>query len=106
MPQVLANYFNRSTQGWSIYQIILDLIGGIFSLAQLGVDSYLQHDWSGVKGNPVKFSLANICFVFDLIFFVQHYYLYNGVYSKEGVESEAPGENEEGPLLRSRYEDP
>jgi cystinosin len=101
MPQVLTNYFNRSTHGWSIHQILLDLIGGILSLAQLGIDSYLQHDWSGVTGNPVKFSLGNIAIIFDLIFIVQHYYLYRGVRGKEATESGVEDEGVEDPLLRS-----
>jgi cystinosin len=99
MPQVLTNYFNRSTHGWSIHQILLDLIGGVLSLAQLGIDSYLQHDWSGVTGNPVKFSLGNIAIVFDLVFIVQHYCLYRGVRGKALAESEIAGE--EDPLLGS-----
>ncbi|KAK1237650.1 hypothetical protein MKX07_006778 [Trichoderma sp. CBMAI-0711] len=77
-PQILANFRNKSTRGWSIWQILLDLIGGLLSLAQLGIDSYLQHDWSGVTGNPVKLALGNCSLVFDTIFIVQHYLLYRG----------------------------
>lgn len=75
-PQALANWRNRSTVGWSIAQILLDLGGGVLSLAQLAIDSYLQRDWSGVTGNPVKFALGNASLVYDGIFVVQHYILY------------------------------
>ncbi|KAL2266266.1 hypothetical protein VTJ83DRAFT_5618 [Remersonia thermophila] len=75
-PQVIVNYRNRSTRGWSIWQILLDVLGGVLSLAQQSIDSYLQHDWSGITGNPVKFALGNVSMVYDSIFMVQHYVLY------------------------------
>jgi len=75
-PQVVVNYRNRSTVGWSILQILLDFAGGILSIAQQGVDSYLQGDWSGITGNPVKFALGNVSMIYDVIFMTQHYILY------------------------------
>jgi cystinosin len=92
-PQILTNYRNKSTDGWSIYQILLDFIGGILSILQLGIDSYLQGDWSGVTGNPVKLALGNISMFFDVIFMIQHYCVYRG---KRGT---AFPESEEDPLL-------
>jgi cystinosin len=88
MPQVLTNYRNSSTHGWSIAQILLDFAGGILSIAQLGIDSYLQHDWSGVTGNPVKFALGNVSIFFDVIFIVQHYCLYRGKKGKAFTDGE------------------
>ena len=102
MPQVLTNYRNKSTTGWSIEQILLDFLGGILSLAQLGIDSYLQHDWSGVTGNPVKFALGNLAIIFDIIFMVQHYWLYRDGKDKMLSDSEGEGEPEEEPLLVNR----
>lgn len=49
-PQVYVNYKRKSTEGWSINQILLDFTGGVLSLAQLLVDSALQADWSGLTG--------------------------------------------------------
>jgi cystinosin len=89
MPQVLTNYRNRSTHGWSIAQILLDFAGGILSIAQLGIDSYLQHDWSGITGNPVKLALGNVSVFFDVIFIVQHYYLYSGSRGKAYTDTAA-----------------
>ena len=77
-PQVLANYRNKSTRGWSIWQILLDLAGGVLSIAQQGLDSYLQRDWSGVTGNPVKFILGNVSMAYDAVFVAQHYVIYRG----------------------------
>ncbi|PSR94339.1 PQ loop repeat-domain-containing protein [Coniella lustricola] len=75
-PQILANFRNKSTAGWSISQILLDFVGGTLSIAQLLIDSYLQGDWSGLTGNPVKFALGQVSMIYDLIFFAQHYVLY------------------------------
>ncbi len=67
MPQVVVNYRRQSTLGWSIEQIILDVVGGILSIAQLLIDCSLQNDWSGVKGNSVKLGLGNISLLFDSV---------------------------------------
>jgi cystinosin len=88
-PQVLVNYQNRSTKGWSIFQILLDLAGGILSIAQQGIDSYLQGDWSGITGNPVKFALGNVSMMYDAIFVTQHYVLYGPAGKKADDETEA-----------------
>jgi cystinosin len=96
MPQVWVNYKRKSTQGWSIWQILLDLNGGVLSILQLVIDSSLQADWSGVMGNSIKLGLGNISIFFDLIFITQHYFLYTTPKELEG------GENEDGsrqPLL-------
>lgn len=78
IPQAWANYQRKSTAGWSINQILLDVTGGVLSIAQLVIDSSLQSDWSGITGNPVKLGLANVSIVFDVVFMVQHYVLYKG----------------------------
>ncbi|KAK7953890.1 cystinosin [Apiospora saccharicola] len=75
-PQLLTNYRNRSTRGWSIWQILLDFSGGTLSIAQQGIDSWLQRDWSGITGNPVKFALGNVSMMYDVFFMTQHYVLY------------------------------
>ena len=75
-PQLLTNYRNQSTRGWSIWQILLDVCGGLLSIAQQSIDSYLQHDWSGITGNPVKFALGNVSMLYDVAFIAQHFFLY------------------------------
>ena len=52
------------------------MTGGVLSILQLVIDSSLQADWSGITGNPVKLGLGNVSIFFDLIFIVQHYFLY------------------------------
>ncbi|KAI0897871.1 PQ loop repeat-domain-containing protein [Annulohypoxylon nitens] len=75
-PQLVYNFRQRSTKGWSIGQILLDFLGGILSIAQIVIDSWLQGDWSGIIGNPVKFALGNVSMLYDLVFMTQHYVLY------------------------------
>ncbi|KAI1103532.1 PQ loop repeat-domain-containing protein [Jackrogersella minutella] len=75
-PQLVYNFRNRSTKGWSIWQILLDFLGGILSIAQLLIDSWLQGDWSGLTGNPVKLALGNVSMLYDVVFMTQHYVLY------------------------------
>jgi cystinosin len=95
MPQLVTNYRNRSTQGWSIAQILLDFAGGTLSFAQLGIDSYLQRDWSGITGNPVKLALGLVSIFFDIIFMVQHYCLYRGQHGRSSEEDPLLGESNE-----------
>lgn len=76
VPQAWLNYQRKSTQGWSIGQILFDFAGGVLSMSQLLIDASFQGDWSGVTGNPAKFGLSNISLFFDVIFILQHYVLY------------------------------
>ena len=104
LPQAVANYRRKSTVGWAINQVLLDTAGGILSLLQLVIDSALQADWSGLTGNPVKFGLANISLLFDVVFLVQHYLLYGPVEERDAVATDpAQGpRGEEESLLPER----
>jgi cystinosin len=99
VPQAWVNYKRRSTRGWSIVQILLDLTGGVLSLVQLIIDSAFQDDWSGVTGNPIKFLLSNVTIFFDLIFVIQHYVLYRNAEDKDKTNPDV-----HSPLLRSDAE--
>ncbi|KAI0840113.1 PQ loop repeat-domain-containing protein [Hypoxylon sp. FL0890] len=88
-PQLVFNFRNRSTKGWSIWQILLDFLGGVLSIAQLVIDSYLQGDWSGITGNPVKFALGNVSMLYDLVFMTQHYVLYRDDGSAKDGEADS-----------------
>ena len=90
IPQVHVNYKRRSTVGWSIWQILLDLIGGVLSIMQLVIDSSLQNDWSSLTGNPVKLGLGNVSIFLDIVFMIQHYCIYNQ--SKISPEDDEAGE--------------
>jgi len=76
IPQFLLNYRRKSTAGWNIWNIILDLSGGILSLTQLVLDCWNMDDWDGIIGNPAKLGISCISISFDLLFIFQHYFLY------------------------------
>jgi cystinosin len=76
IPQMVMNYRRKSTEGWSIGNILLDLIGGILSLLQMCLLAINYSDWSSIFGSLSKFGLGVLSIGFDLIFIVQHYILY------------------------------
>lgn len=76
VPQAIQNARRKSTVGWSIENIWLDLAGGILSALQMICLALDENDWSQVWGNPAKFGLALESILFDLIFLAQHYCLY------------------------------
>lgn len=76
IPQARSNFNRKSTEGWSIGNVLLDFTGGMLSLLQLLIDSFALNDWSSITGNPVKFGLSMLSLGFGLLFIVQHYVLY------------------------------
>lgn len=76
--QVILNQKRRSTVGWNIYNVLLDIQGGVLSLVQQSMDAWLTRDWSALTGNPVKLFLALVSIGFDVVFIVQHYVLFPG----------------------------
>jgi cystinosin len=83
IPQVLLNARRHSTVGWSIHNVLLDITGGVLSVLQLVLDCANTHDWSGIAGTPVKFALGFASIFFDVIFLVQHFWLYRGASAGE-----------------------
>lgn len=83
-PQVYLNYRRKSTEGWSIGNVLLDFTGGAFSLLQMFLQSYNSDAWTLIFGDPTKFGLGLFSIMFDIIFMVQHYCLYR--HSKQGYE--------------------
>jgi cystinosin len=59
-------------------------------------------DFSGITHNKAKLALGSLSIVFDLVFLVQHYYLYSGTTTIETNEQSEPllppteGDTEEG----------
>jgi cystinosin len=75
-PQVLLNFQRRSTAGFTIWAVLLDVPGSVFSLAQLALDSWAMEDWNAMLGDPVKLWLAVVSLLIDAVYCVQHYVLY------------------------------
>ena len=70
--QVLLNWQRGSTQGWDVRQVQLDLLGGLLSLLQLGLEAALLRDPGLVTGNPIKLLLALISLAYDCVLIGQH----------------------------------
>lgn len=76
IPQAIMNFQRKSTVGWSIGNILLDLTGGLLSFFQMGVQSIDQDSWVNFYGNIGKTLLSLEVVVFDVLFIFQHYALY------------------------------
>ncbi|KAJ0393367.1 hypothetical protein ATCC90586_008642 [Pythium insidiosum] len=73
IPQIVLNYRRKSTVGWTIWNVLLDIVGGLLSIGQQILDSGATHDWTAITGDPVKFSLGFVSIVVDIVFILQHY---------------------------------
>ncbi|GAB9466723.1 Lysosomal cystine transporter [Globisporangium polare] len=76
IPQIVLNYQRKSTIGWTIWNVLLDIAGGLLSIGQQVLDSAATHDWTAITGDPVKFSLGFVSIVVDVVFILQHYVWY------------------------------
>ncbi|RWR83752.1 cystinosin [Cinnamomum micranthum f. kanehirae] len=93
-PQAFMNYMRKSTEGFSIFFVLLDMLGGLTNLAQMGVESIDQGTFVNFYSNIGKTMLSLIVAFFGLLFIVQHYVLYPSIsmenYSKAGAENTEP----------------
>ncbi|XP_033098569.1 cystinosin-like [Anneissia japonica] len=78
VPQALMNYKRKSTDGWSIGNVLLDFTGGSLSLVQMFLLAYNNDDWNSIFGDPTKFGLGFFSILFDVLFILQHYVWYRG----------------------------
>ena len=76
MPQAWMNFRRKSTEGWSIGNVLLDFTGGSLSMLQMIMDSYNMDDWSSFFGDFTKFGLGLFSVLFDILFILQHYVCY------------------------------
>ncbi|XP_020527561.1 cystinosin homolog isoform X2 [Amborella trichopoda] len=79
IPQVIMNFRRKSTEGWSIGNILLDLLGGITNFGQMSIQSIDQRILVNFYGNIGKTLLSLEVVFFDLLFIIQHYVLYPAV---------------------------
>ena len=76
VPQVMTNYRHKSTKGWSVGNILLDMSGGLASLLQMVLVADNSQDWTSLTGNLTKLGLSAVSLSFDLVFLLQHFVLY------------------------------
>ncbi|XP_061634063.1 cystinosin isoform X2 [Phyllopteryx taeniolatus] len=84
VPQAFMNYRRKSTDGWSIGNVLLDFSGGLLSILQMILESYNNDEWRLIFGDPTKFGLGLFSMLFDTLFIVQHYCLYRSQYREIG----------------------
>lgn len=60
IPQILHNHRRRSTKGFSMRSVQLDMTGGTLALTQLFMDGYIKSDLQGIWNNPVKLALSAV----------------------------------------------
>lgn len=73
LPQMYWNYQRKSTKGWSIFNILMDLTGGTFSFLQMALETIFGEH---IEVNVVKTVLGVCVVIYDIVFIVQHYCLY------------------------------
>eukprot|EP00127_Corallochytrium_limacisporum_P004205 Clim_evm150s157 gene=Clim_evmTU150s157 len=86
VPQAMLNHQRKSTDGWSIHNVLLDLGGGVFSFLQMFLTGFFFGEWSQFTGNPIKLGLSLFSVGFDIFFMLQHYIWYRDVRSKDEVK--------------------
>ncbi|XVF60137.1 hypothetical protein PTKIN_Ptkin08bG0019800 [Pterospermum kingtungense] len=94
IPQAIMNFSRKSTDGFSIGNILLDFTGGLANYAQMAVQSIDQNSWVNFYGNIGKTLLSLISIFFDIIFMCQHFVLYPAkkpiIFSKLEQEGKEP----------------
>jgi LCT (Lysosomal Cystine Transporter) family transporter len=97
-PQAFMNFKRKSTEGWSIGNILLDFTGGVLSFIQMFLLAKNYNDWSSIFGSPTKLGLALFSIFFDVIFMAQHYICYRHPKNDRFSESDEII-NEHSPIL-------
>lgn len=102
IPQAIMNFRRKSTIGFSIGNILLDLLGGLTNYGQMAVQSIDQSSWVNFYGNIGKTLLSLVSIFFDILFILQHYVLYP---EKKSAKSPTADVVSKEPLIES-YENP
>lgn len=76
-PQVWLNRSRGSTVGWSFTMVLLDVVGGSFSMAQQFVKAWRIGSWAPFTSNLAKTFLAVESLLFDFWFILQHVVFYS-----------------------------
>ena len=98
VPQAWMNYKRKSTEGWSIGNILLDFTGGVLSVLQMFLLASNYDDWSSIFGSPTKFGLGFFSILFDILFILQHYVFYRSR-SNSVVSRRVSGNDESAPIF-------
>jgi LCT (Lysosomal Cystine Transporter) family transporter len=107
VPQAYQNFQRKSTVGWNVHNVLLDLTGGTLTVLQQILLAVDENDANQVWGNPAKFFLGLESIFFDLVFIVQHYLLYTDRTDRDAAaaaaaKAEAAANGESSALLSQR----
>ncbi|GMH23902.1 hypothetical protein Nepgr_025745 [Nepenthes gracilis] len=100
IPQAFMNFYRKSTDGFSIGNILLDFLGGVANVAQMAVQSLDQNSWVNFYGNIGKTIISLVSIMYDILFICQHYVLYPGKEGTTALPSKLDEETKD-PLLKS-----
>jgi len=75
-PQAYMNFARKSTMGFAVGGVLLDLTGGLTALGQQSLDAYREGNTSQFTSNAAKLLLSLESIAFDLLFLFQHFVLY------------------------------
>ncbi|CAI0457185.1 unnamed protein product [Linum tenue] len=100
IPQAVMNFMRKSTEGFSIGNILLDFTGGVANYGQMATQSIDQNSWVNFYGNIGKTLLSLVSIFFDILFMVQHYILYRPK-KTSGINGKATDKGNNDPLIDS-----
>ncbi|XP_054802175.1 cystinosin homolog [Prosopis cineraria] len=100
VPQAIMNFMRKSTDGFSIGNILLDFSGGISNYGQMVVQSIDQGSWVNFYGNVGKLMLSLVSVSFDIFFMCQHYVFYPAKKALKSVASVEPEDDIKEHLVR------
>lgn len=84
-PQLYLNWLRKSTEGFAMGMVFLDLTGGTLSMAQQFISCAYddatttvrpEWTWEPFSGNKPKLLLAMIAIAYDCAFLYQHFVMY------------------------------
>lgn len=78
VPQVVLNWRNKSTRGFNVWGVILDLLGGMLSFCQMIMLAIYFKDSSQIFGNGPKLGISLLSLVYPTVLTSQHYCCYHG----------------------------
>ncbi|XP_057445610.1 cystinosin homolog [Lotus japonicus] len=97
-PQAFMNFLRKTTDGFSVWGVLLDFSGGVFNYSQMAVQSIDQGSSLNFYGNIGKFLISLITIIYDSILMCQHYVLYS---DKKGHTTSKNSEEIKQPLINS-----
>lgn len=90
IPQAFSNFRRKSTAGFSVTMVIMDVLGSLGSFGQQFVRCVIDRSWQPFTGNLSKLLLAMESFLFDLFFLYQHFVLYGDKEGRDEISRRIP----------------